>query len=49
MILQFINQNFKEKDILLPLMKYQEISKNLSEDNYQFISNLVRFLTDKNN
>ena len=49
LILQFINQNFKEKDILLPLMKYQEISKNLSEDNYQFISNLVRFLTDKNN
>ena len=48
-ILQFINQNFKEKDILLQLMKCQEISKNLTEDNYDFINNLVRFLTEKNN
>ncbi len=48
-ILQFINQNFKEKDILLQLMKCQEISKNLTEDNYDFINNLVKFLTEKNN
>ena len=49
LILQFINQHFKEKDILLQLMKCQEISKNLTEDNYDFINNLVRFLTEKNN
>ena len=35
--MQFINQHFKEKDILLQLMKCQEISKNLTEDNYDFI------------
>ena len=49
LILQFINQHFKEKDILLQLMKCQEISKNLTEDNYDFINNLVKFLTEKNN